>query len=112
MRGEAVLLIDGLIAFLCISLGIVCAFYVSVIGFSVTALLFVIIIGLVLPGGYTGMRLWEQFGAFVCLQIGYFAGVLAVVVAVKFRDVIRIKDRSERYRSDDRNIGTFLSWFL
>ncbi len=51
----AVVLIYILIIMLCLVLGIVFAFYVSVIGFVLTALFFVIVTGLVLPGEHGSM---------------------------------------------------------
>lgn len=102
-------MIDCLLIILCISLGIVCALYVSLIGFSITALGFVIVLGFVIPGHYTGMRIWLQFGAFVCMQLGYFIGVLLSALAAKLGYLADIKEEQKNFGTDDRNISIYLS---
>ena len=106
------MLIDILLLFVCILLGIVCALYVSVIGFSIMALGFVIVLGFIIPGHYTSMRFWMQFGAFVCMQLGYFMGILLTALAVKTGHLADLEEKQNNYGTDDRNISTYLDKVL
>ncbi len=77
--------------------GLVCGVYVSVVGFAVTAVAIVAVLGLVAAfvGGPFGG--WMPAGAFVAMQVGYFLCLVgtAVIGHVR-RQSTRDSRRTER----------------
>lgn len=66
---------------LCVAFGGVCAFYVTAVGFILSALVMILILaGLTwivgMPSG-----VWTLAGAFVALQVGYFLGIVGTALA-------------------------------
>lgn len=60
--------------------GGVCACYVSVVGFALTAMVIVVLLGLLgaVGGHHFGYGLLA--GAFVCMQVGYVAGIVGTAL--------------------------------
>lgn len=73
--------------------GGVCALYVSVVGFVLSALAIVLLLGLVslLFGGV--FTVWTLVIAFVALQVGYFVGLIGSTL---FRHVSRLSAKDPR----------------
>ncbi|MCJ2023422.1 hypothetical protein [Methylobacterium sp. J-067] len=65
--------------------GIVCGFYVSVVGFAVTAVAIVSVLGVMalFVGGPMGG--WMPAGAFVAMQVGYFLCLVGTAVVGHLR---------------------------
>lgn len=65
--------------------GAVCAFYVSVVGFALTAVVIIGALGLAGAAGFHHFGVWLLLGSFVILQVGYVAGVIGIAVAGHIR---------------------------
>jgi hypothetical protein len=73
---------------LCALFGGVCAFYVSAVGFVLSALVTVLILaGLNWFAGGVASG-WTLAGAFVTLQVGYFLGIVGTAVASSLTSAI------------------------
>ena len=77
---------------LCALFGGVCAFYVSAVGFVLSALVTVLILAGLnwFAGGIAGgvASGWTLAGAFVTLQVGYFLGIVGTAVASSLTSAI------------------------
>lgn len=82
--------------------GIVCGYYVSVVGFAVTAVAIVTVLGVLahFVGGPMGG--WMPAWAFVALQVGYF---LCVVGTALIGHVRRLSPKGPRGTARDLHIN-------
>lgn len=82
--------------------GIVCGFYVSVVGFALTALAIVTVIGVLshFLGGPLGG--WMPVAAFVALQVGYFLSVVGTALVGHVR---RLSPKDPRRTARDLHIN-------
>lgn len=90
--------------------GFICSRYVSVIGFLISALVAALLLGFVISGRYSLSHFWIQLAAFVCLQVGYFIGIVWQALA---RSAAPIQSADKTLRDNGRNeqnIGLRL-WF-
>ena len=78
--------------------GAVSAFFLTVVGFGVVALIAVALLGVFGAVTGAGFTAWTLGGSFVALQVGYVAGVLASAVIGPLRQASR-KD-ARRLRGD------------
>lgn len=65
--------------------GALCAFYVSVVGFALTALVIIGALALASAAGLHHFGAWLLLGSFVILQVGYVAGVIGIATARHMR---------------------------
>lgn len=73
--------------------GVICAHYVSVVGFGVTALVIVVLLGLLGAVGVHHFGSGVLAGAFVCMQVGYFIGIVGTALV---RHVRRLSAKDAR----------------
>ncbi|MCJ2010942.1 hypothetical protein [Methylobacterium sp. J-076] len=84
------------------ALGIVCGFYVTVVGFALTALAIVLV--LAVAGAFVGGLFggWMMVGAFVAMQVGYVACVAGSALVGHVR---RLSQKDPRRAETDLHIN-------